>query len=284
MGAKKVILPSTIFVFISAFFIFGLTGTVFAVTITVDDYPQTITQDPFEVTVSVSGASPATNYLRVDLYKEGTTNYFGETYNGTDWYGSSTYSQYLPITIDSTKNWSGQIQARIGSPSQTEYDWEGLYKMRIRRYTSSGGSDATEANNSSVTVAINIPKPSPSPSPSPAQTPSPNPSPSTTPPKSPSPTPKQLASPALKSSLIDPQVLGTNSNDSTASAGQSPESSPSVDVPTATTPIKIAALLIGSGLILIAISAGAYIWYKKKLNSKNTQDEDNTQNPKGDII
>jgi len=271
MGPKKVILTSVLFIFIASIFIFKFPGPVFAVTITVDDYPQTITQDPFGVTVSVSGASPATNYLRVDLYKENTTNYFGETFNGSDWYGASNYTQYFPITIDSTKNWTGEVQARIGNPSQTEYDWEGSYRMRIRRYTSSGGSDATEANNSSVAIAINIPKPSPSPTPTPSASPSSSPTSA----KSPSPSPKSTPSPQKSQSpKASPQVLAKSYSASAASSFQSPASSPSPATVSKNSPssIKIASIFIGSGLILITL-AGSFLWYKKKRGTEITDDE-----------
>lgn len=274
---KKLIWRPALLLSIFAVSILFFTNSAYAVSVLITDYPQAINQDPFTITVSVSGASPATNYLRVDLYKENTTNYFGETFNGSDWYGASDYTKYFPITIDSTEKWSGEVQARIGNPSQTEYDWQGSYKLRIRRYTSSGGTNATEANNSSQTITINIPQPSPSPSPTP--TPSASPSASSTSPKSPSPSPKLTPSPPKSSSpKSSPQVLGASDNaSSTASSSQSPLSSPSPAQVSKNSPpsIKIASIFIGSGLILIALAAGSFLWYKKERSAKVTDGEQN---------
>ncbi|HKB88460.1 MAG TPA: hypothetical protein VKC53_02295, partial [Patescibacteria group bacterium] len=61
---------------------------IFAVSISINNFPQIINSiDSFQVSVNITGATNATNYLRVDLYKDGSSNYFGETYNGSDWYG-----------------------------------------------------------------------------------------------------------------------------------------------------------------------------------------------------
>jgi hypothetical protein len=137
----------------------------FAVQITLSNIPATITQDNFTISASISGALTGTNYLRLDLYKEGTSNYFGETYNNSGWYSGSDGTQYLPITIQSGISWNGQIQARIGSPSKTEYDGNGNYKLRIRRYTGSGSYNSDEANENAVAIAIIFPTQTPTPAP-----------------------------------------------------------------------------------------------------------------------
>src|SRR5437868_14827917 len=73
---------------------------VYAVTVSIIDYPSTISLDQFSLTASVSEASSGTNYLRLDIFKDGTTTYFGETYNGSDWYSGSDGKQYFPITVE----------------------------------------------------------------------------------------------------------------------------------------------------------------------------------------
>lgn len=149
----------------------------FAVTTTVNNPPTTITSDSFNIQVSITGASAGTNHLRVDLYKDGTTNYFGETYNGASWYGGSDPSQYFPITIQSGATASATFQGRVGSPTAVQYSGSGTYKLRIRRYTSSGGYTTTEANNSAVVVSINVATPTPSPTQNSTLTPNPTNSP-----------------------------------------------------------------------------------------------------------
>jgi len=179
-------------VFLAFFLFLHFANPTLAVTITISDYPSTITEDSFTITASISGATTGTNYLRVDLFKDGATNYFGETFNSSDWYGGSTYSQYLPVSMVSGITWSGNMQGRIGSPTSTEYDGSGVYKMRLRRYTSGGGSTATEANNSAVTISISLPTPTPTPTitptPAPTNTPTPTPTPTSAPTNTPTPT------------------------------------------------------------------------------------------------
>jgi hypothetical protein len=125
-----------IVVWILCFFVF--TTPVSAVNIAITNFPTTIENlDQFQVTASISGAMNATNYLRVDLYKEATTNYFGETFNGTDWYSGSDGKSYYPIQIQNSSA-SATIFAQIGNPTAGQYSGPGAYKLKIRRYTSSG--------------------------------------------------------------------------------------------------------------------------------------------------
>lgn len=128
-----------------------------SVTTVIENFPATISSDPFTLDISIASAAAGINYLRIDLYKVSTTNYFGETFNGSTWYNSGDYILYFPITIQSGSNWKGQIQGKLGSPTQSQFDEEGAYKMRVRRYTSSGNYNTTEANNSAVDISINFP-------------------------------------------------------------------------------------------------------------------------------
>lgn len=160
MVIKKIILAYL-------FLFFGV-NTVSAVTITTSNLPPAITDQPFSLDVSVSGASAGTNYLRIDLYKEGTTNYFGETYVNSGWYRGSGGKMYFPITIVSKQTWSGSIQGRVGNPTLTEFPETGIYKLRIRRYTNSGNqasSDKQTPQDINITLVQTSPSISPTPSP-----------------------------------------------------------------------------------------------------------------------
>ena len=178
-----------IIVLIAALLFLHFAKPALAVTVTISNYPSTITEDSFTLTASISGASTGTNYLRVDIFEDGTTSYFGETFNNTDWYGGSAYSQYLPISIQSGTTWEGNIQGRIGSPTTTQYDGSGVYKIRLRRYTSGGGYTSTEANNSAVGISIAIPTSTPTPTNTPTPAPTSTPTQTPTPTKTPTPTP-----------------------------------------------------------------------------------------------
>lgn len=157
------------------FLLFGARSA-FAVSLNFSDVPQTINDQPFSFNVSISGAGAGTNYLKVDLYKEGTINYFGETYNGNDWYSGSAGKQYLPITIASGQTWNGSVQGRIGNPTLGEYPGPGNYKLRIRRYTSSGGTGTTDQTPQDIQIIFALSSPTPSPTTSPSSTSSPAPS------------------------------------------------------------------------------------------------------------
>ncbi len=148
-----------LFLFVLVFF--AIPKQVYSVTTTLNPPPSVESNDPFLVNITVAGAGSGTNYLRIDLYKPETTNYFGETFNGTDWYNESLYTKYFAINVQQGSDWTGQIQARFGSPNSSQYDTGGTYKLRARRYTSSGSFNSTEANNSAVDINITMPVPSP---------------------------------------------------------------------------------------------------------------------------
>ena len=182
------------FVFFLYFFLFVL--PTYAVTTTITQHPSSITtSEPFTIAVSIEGASEGQNYVRIDLYKEGISEYFGETFNGTDWYGGSDELKFFPVTISSEKYWSGEVQGRIEIPPPQQYTGEGTYKMRVRRYTSSGNSASTDEMSKSAVdiqiVASSVPTETPTTTPSqttiePTKTPTPTPLPSPTPTQQPS--------------------------------------------------------------------------------------------------
>jgi hypothetical protein len=184
-----------------------------AVTLTITDYPTTITRDEFPVSVEVSGAEDHPNYLRIDLYKEGTGIYFGETFNNTDWVSGSNGTSYYPIII---YNGAAQatFQGRLGSPG-SEYDGPGMYKLRVRRYTESGSqaSDSVTPVNVEITVPIEEllqPTPTPAPTEVPGPTDTPEPTVTPTPTKTTTSTPKTTASAKASSTPND-----TETSDST---------------------------------------------------------------------
>lgn len=258
----------------------------YAVSLTITNNPQTISSEPFTLSVTIDGAQAGTNYLRVDIYKESTTNYFGETYNGSDWYGDSEHAQYLPVQIESGQAKTIEVQARIGSPTIGEYDDQGSYKIRVRRYTSSGNYNSDESNNGSVSVNIDAPTASPTPAPSPSPTPESNQSSSTTS-TSKSPTPKATPkTTAKKSPSPTPQVLsvqaGTPSTQSAQQRGiensiaqvdPNQFDAPDLESNSQQAPNKFAALLVGSGAVMIGISTAGFLWYKRQENHTSIQKE-----------
>jgi hypothetical protein len=235
-----------------------------AVSVQILSSPSTITQDMFTLTASISGAGNGTNYLRIDIYKEGTTSYFGQTNNGTDWYSGSDYHLYFPVTIAGS-SWNGSLQGKLGSPTTSQYDGTGSYKLRLRRYTSGGSSSSPEADASSVIVAIAFPTPTP--------TPSPTLTPTHTPTSTSVPTTKPNTSPTLKPSLTptltpSPSVEITESN-STSDSGDVLGSSTSADTGIVAgmqekkkSSLNIIAVSLILGGILILSSCGILFFYK----------------------
>lgn len=223
----KAIIALVVFLLI---FIFAV-NSAFAVSVNITSFPSTIGADSFTLTVSILGASSGTNYIRVDFYKEGTPNYFGETFNVGDWYSGSDGKQYFPITIvDSKSTASASLQARVGSPNSTDYTGQGTYKMRVRRYTNSGGQGSEDPSLSAVSININIPTNTPTPTPIPTPNPTNTPTPTTTP----TPTLKITSTPTPKPSLKpSPSISNSDKNQASASAvlGQSTESAKKISSP-----------------------------------------------------
>lgn len=146
---------------------------------TISNIPATISDQPFNIDVSVVGAQSGTNYLRVNFFPPSTTQYFGYTFNNTAYINGSDYSQYLPITINSSGNWTGNLQTKVDI-SSNYYTGPGNYSLKVRRYTQSGSS-YTWSNEVPIIISLSIPSPSPSPTPMPSPTPSPSTSPSPSP-------------------------------------------------------------------------------------------------------
>ncbi len=175
-------------------FLFFVTPAL-AVSIQIDSFPESISDQPFNLDISLSGAQPGQNYLRVDIYKEGTSNYFGETSVGSNWYSGSEGAQYVPITIpDTTSVVTASLQARIGTPNQNDFPGAGIYKIKVRRYTASGNPGDVTLTPVDVQINYSIPTATPNPTPTskPTFTPTPPHTPTLT--KSPTSTP----TPSLK--------------------------------------------------------------------------------------
>jgi hypothetical protein len=134
--------------------------TASAVSVTISNIPSSIDDSGFTFNASIAGASSGTNYLRANFSPPSTTSYFGYTYNNSSFINSSTCTDYLPVTIDSSGNWSGTVQAKIDT-SSSYYSGAGSYGFKVRRYTSSCSSYIW-SNELTATVTITTPSPSPS--------------------------------------------------------------------------------------------------------------------------
>ncbi len=209
---------------------------VLAVTVHVDQSPSTIASDQFTVNVLVTGAVPGTNYLRVDLYKDGTTNYFGETFNGQNWYSGSDGTQYFAITIADDKTGNGMLQSRVGNTLPKSYDGSGTYKLKIRRYTSANDytfSDPVDIVFAFPTLA-NTPAPTSTPTKTPTPTRIPTPTRTLTPTRTPTPikTPIPQSYSVASSLTVAPTTIAKEAIDDLQISSSASDSSDVLDVTT----------------------------------------------------
>lgn len=269
-------------VFFIVFLFFFSSKIVLAVNILIDNYPEVISSESFNLNVKIDGPNPGTNFLRIDLYKEGTTNYFGQTWNGNSWYDGSDGKQYYPITISPEGTASAILQGKVGSPSTGEYIGSGTYKLKIRRYTSSGRSTSGD-QQTPINVQINVAVPTPTLQP----TPTPTASQPTTEPnseqnsnsritpigqKTPTPTKKITPTPSpTPTSEVQEEIkiLGENqtvSPEPSPSPPQSQEDENSRLLPK---------ILIGVGILFILISLVFLLFPKlRRYNNKNETETD----------
>jgi len=260
-------------ILLACFLVLISANSVYAVNTNILSYPPTIGTDKFDVTVQIDGATAGTNYLRIDLFIEGTQNYFGETDNTQSWYNGSDGKQYFPVTIQSGVPTIATVSGQIGSPTLTEYPGPGDYKLRVRRYTASGGTGSDTQTPVSVSLTKTWPSPSPSPSPSFSPIPIPSPSPSPIPIPSPSPSVTPKPKPSLDPSPQVGTVAGTTTAIDLSGFGVSPSpylqldklDEPSPHAPTLNKARAKTAIIIGSGLILISVSGFfGYREYQKR--------------------
>jgi len=232
-------------------------------------YPDTITIDnSFSIQATMSGLSKNTIYrIRMVLAQMGTGDYFGSTYNGTDWYNGTPspidYSKFLSITTDQSGSWGGEILGKFESADPNYKNvGSGNYDLKIGRYTESG-STATWSNI--VQVSLIAPVPTSTPTPIPTSTPTPIPTstpvPTLTPTPKPTLTPTPRISPkptllASNSAVVNQAVLGENSNNSQF---QIPTNKPEkIEAFSAKDNTIISKILIFIGIIFLIACVGVF--------------------------
>lgn len=166
-------------------FLFVCPYPAFAVmTMSFSGLPSSINQDEeFTIQTSLSGASnnPTTYYFRAAFYVDGTTQYFGYTYNNQGvWNNSpSDYKQFYQINTGTTGSFSGPIKVKADLLNNY-FKGSGEYQFKIGRYTE-GGSGPTWSDPLATTIIGPTPIP-------PTATPTPQSTPTLEPTSSPIPT------------------------------------------------------------------------------------------------
>ncbi len=127
-------------------FLFGTTKCISATLPLISNAPTAITiGQEFTVDVSFTGLSANSIYrLRVAFSKEGETrNYFGETWNGNQWYSGESpidYKKFYSITTDDSGSWGNQVRGRVSYGIPNFDGALGTYDFKIGRYTENGDS------------------------------------------------------------------------------------------------------------------------------------------------
>ena len=231
---KKYLL--TFFLLFLFLFIVPITSATFTFTI-----PQTDIEEDQEieatVDLSVQGQGNKAYYLEGAFKKDGGSNYFGQTWNDTDWVGytSSNSDKNLKlITTSPEGSWSGKLKVRLDI-SSTQFIGSGKYILKINRFTSTGSSPTSTDNDITLNVAAD-PTSTPTPTNSPTPTDSPTPTKTPTPTKSPTltlkPTVKASSTPTKNSSsqndttTLPASILGTSSAELSPTITPQPEQSP----------------------------------------------------------
>lgn len=143
-------------------------------------------------TLSIQAADGTNYFLRGVFYKEGSSNYCGITWNGSEWF-SGPYStnegwkKFLKVTM-ANNTWQGELKARIDK-EDSGCSQSGMYKFKIQRFNEGSGSSNFDDQNE---LSVNIMIPTPTNTPTPTSKPTPTLKPTSTP--KPTLTPKTVSS------------------------------------------------------------------------------------------
>jgi len=229
--------------------------------------------------IDVTGyiGSTSNYYLQGALRSSSGGYFFSETQNNQgDWidYVSSAEKEYITnnfyLTEPHDPSWSEiiHLRFRVDDPN---YKGPGEYELELRRFTGGGKTSAGESDPLTInlTAATPAPSPTPTPSPTPPPTPTPTPSPSLAP--SPTPTTKPSLKPSPSQSPVltlppDGTVAGESTEIDLSVFGVSPSPSlqgVSLKAPTINKSRVKTVLLIGSGLVLVALAS--FFGYRRYL-------------------
>ncbi len=242
-------------------------SSVQATSLLLSNVPETIAvDDSFTVTASFSGSKSScgskTYLLRSVLFKNSGDDLFGLTKNNQDEWTIVTESpsKFFSFTTSEEGTWSGQLSIK-GDHSASGFKGQGIYQLRLDRYTQTGTSK-TESSNIIPISLLYTPPPTPTPSassgptttPRPTATPTPStssgptttPTPTATPLASFHPTPTPMFSPTSFPEMVTEMATLSSSPSSEKVLGVSNEIAPK-------TPSRIVpGLIVFGGLCIVA--------------------------------
>lgn len=227
-----------------------------------NSYPDIITVDEeYSVEATMSGLSKNTIYrLRLVLAKPGTWQYFGSTWNESDWYNGTpspiNYANFLTVTTNNDGTWFGEVRGLIESSDPNYGDGPGSYDLKLGRYTEAG-STATWSEPKTVTLEDLTPTPEPTPTEESEEEPTPEESPSPSPTSSPKPI-------KITGATLSGKVL---SEEESSPAGYFPweatEEGKGQEATSSSRTRFIPKLFLVSGLVFLFVSGG-YLWYNQR--------------------
>ncbi len=243
--------------------------------------------DTVTIDVSISGLTAnscldGTCYLQAAFTSQDQQRYFGFTKNDNgNWYqydgspGKENIKSNLFSFKPQSGNWSGTLTIKVDT-SDSDYKGPGIYDIKAWRYSGNSNSSSGSSDN---TVAIELTtqtssKPEPDSSESNSsdipktsteiltQTPTSKSSPKNSSKKTPTPSPKILGTAAK----VSPQPEALNSpkiENSIAQLDPNQLAAPSPSSAALHASRQVAGILVGSGAVLIGLSAAGFLWQRR---------------------
>ena len=245
---------------------------------------ESVTFDVSIIGLTSSSCSNGICYLQAAFTNPSQTRYFGFTQNHNgQWYqyDGSPGAENIESTFFSFQpqdgSWLGKLTIKV-DVEDPDYGGPGTYNIKAWRYSGKSDSYSGDSDN---TFSVQLTSSAPEPSPTSQNTTSQSSSSTSSKSKSPSPTPKISPSPTSKTqSSKTTSVLGSSqSQESTKSpvteislrASPTPSAEPKAEE--SSNKIKIAGAVAGSGAIVMGVSVGLYLWYRKRLVTRSENKE-----------
>lgn len=232
--------------------------------------PQTSINEDQEIeatiNLSIQNHGNEVYYLEGAFKKEGASNYFGLTWNNSNWvsYSFSNNDKNLKsITTNPEGSWSGVLKTKLDTGS-SQFQGSGNYILKINRFTDTGSNATPSDNTVTLSVAaLATPTLTETQTPSPTSTPTNTPTPTATPTKTVIPTKKPTATPTKSKSTPTPTESSVNLPQSILGASASATETPTPTKAQENSFNFMNLVFIAGGIILILLGIFAFTFVAK---------------------